>query len=79
MPKDLSSNPQHSPKEPGVDAYMYNVSIRRGSALEFPLLRRDTMTKATLVRTIFNRGWFIGSEVQSIVVMVGSMAASRQV
>jgi len=36
------------------------------------------MTKATLIRTAFNGGWLTGSEVQSIIVTVGSMAVSRQ-
>jgi hypothetical protein len=33
----------------------------------------------TLIRTTFNRGWLPGSEVQSIIVTVGSMAPSRQI
>jgi hypothetical protein len=36
------------------------------------------MTKATLIRTTFNEGWLTGSEVQSIIIMSGSKAASRQ-
>jgi hypothetical protein len=36
------------------------------------------MTKAILIRTTFNWGWLTGSEVQSIIIKVGSMAASRQ-
>jgi hypothetical protein len=36
------------------------------------------MTKATLMRTTFNWGWLTGSEVQSIIIKAGSMAASRQ-
>jgi hypothetical protein len=28
------------------------------------------MTKATLIRTTFNWGWFTGSEVQSIIIKV---------
>ena len=32
------------------------------------LLRTDTMTKATLVKTTFNWGWLTGSEVQSIII-----------
>jgi hypothetical protein len=36
------------------------------------------MAKATLIRTTFNWGWLTDSEVQSIIIMVGSMAASRQ-
>ena len=35
------------------------------------------MTKATLIRTL-NWGWLTGSEVQSIVIKAGNMAASRQ-
>jgi hypothetical protein len=35
------------------------------------------MTKATLKRT-FNWGWLTGSEVQSIIIKPGTMAASRQ-
>jgi hypothetical protein len=35
------------------------------------------MTKATLIRT-FNWGWLTGSEVQSIIIMAGSMVASKQ-
>jgi hypothetical protein len=31
----------------------------------------DTMTKATVVRRTFNRGWLTGSEVQSIIIKVG--------
>ena len=34
------------------------------------LLWTDTMTKATLIRTTFNWGCLIGSEVQSIIIMV---------
>jgi len=34
----------------------------------------DTVTKATLLRTTFNWGWLTGSEVQSIIIKVGSMA-----
>ena len=30
------------------------------------------MTKATLIRTPFNRGWLTGSEVQSIIIKVGT-------
>jgi hypothetical protein len=30
------------------------------------------MTEATLIRTTFNWGWLIGSEVQSIIIMVGA-------
>jgi hypothetical protein len=30
------------------------------------------MTKVTLIRTTFNWGWFIGSEVQSIIIKVGA-------
>jgi hypothetical protein len=30
------------------------------------------MTKATLIRTTFNCGWLIGSEVQSIIIKVGT-------
>jgi hypothetical protein len=33
--------------------------------------------KATLIRT-FNWGWLTGSELQSIIITAGSMAASRQ-
>ena len=29
-PEDLSSNPQHPHKKPGMDAYAYNISIERG-------------------------------------------------
>jgi hypothetical protein len=36
------------------------------------LLRIDTMTKATLIRTTFNWGWLTGSEVQSIIIKVGA-------
>ena len=36
------------------------------------------MTKATLIRTIFNWSWLTGSEGQSIIIKVGSVAASRQ-
>jgi hypothetical protein len=30
------------------------------------------MTKATLIRTTFNWGWLIGSEVQSIIINTGA-------
>jgi hypothetical protein len=30
------------------------------------------MTKASLIRTTFNWGWLTGSEVQSIIIKVGS-------
>jgi hypothetical protein len=30
------------------------------------------MTKATLIRTTFNWGWLTGSEVQSIIINVGT-------
>ena len=30
------------------------------------------MTNATLLKTTFNWGWFIGSEVQSIIINVGA-------
>ena len=36
------------------------------------LLSTDTMTKASLTRTIFNWGWLIGSEVQSSIIKVGT-------
>jgi hypothetical protein len=36
------------------------------------------MTKATLIRKTFNWGWLTGSEVQSIIIKAGNMAASRQ-
>ena len=36
------------------------------------LLLTDTMTKATLKRTIFNWGWLTGSEVQSIIIKRGT-------
>jgi hypothetical protein len=36
------------------------------------LLWIDTMTKATLTRTTFNWGWLTGSEVQSIIIVVGA-------
>jgi hypothetical protein len=36
------------------------------------------MTKATLTKKTFHRGWLIVPEVQSIIIMVGSMAASKQ-
>jgi hypothetical protein len=37
------------------------------------------MTKASLIRTIFNWDWLTGSEVQSIIIKApGNMAASRQ-
>ena len=43
------------------------------------LLWTGTTTKATLIRTTFNWGWLPGSEVQSIIIIAGSMAASRQI
>jgi len=36
------------------------------------LLSKDTMTKPTLIGTTFNWGWLIGSEVQSIIITVGT-------
>jgi hypothetical protein len=36
------------------------------------LMRTDTMTKATLIRTTFNWGWLTDSEVQSIVIKTGA-------
>jgi hypothetical protein len=36
------------------------------------------MTKTTLIRTTFNWGWLTGSEVQPLIIMAGSRAASRQ-
>jgi hypothetical protein len=36
------------------------------------------MTKASLIRTTLNCGWLTGSEVQSIIIKEGNMAASRQ-
>jgi hypothetical protein len=30
------------------------------------------MTKATLIRTTFHRGWLMGSEVQSVIISVGT-------
>ena len=36
------------------------------------LLCTDTMTKATLIRTIFNWGWCAGSEIQSSIIKVGT-------
>ena len=38
----------------------------------FLLLWRDTMTKTTLIRTIFNWDWLTGSEVLSIIIKVGA-------
>jgi hypothetical protein len=46
--------------------------------LGFPLQRRDTITKATIIRTTFNCDWLVGSEIQSIIIKAGSMTASRQ-
>jgi hypothetical protein len=36
------------------------------------LLETDTMTKATLIKTTFNWGWLISSEVQSIITKAGT-------
>jgi hypothetical protein len=36
------------------------------------------MTKATHIKTTFNWGWLTGSEVPSIIIMVGSMTASSR-
>ena len=36
------------------------------------------MTKASLIKNTFNWGWLTDSEVQTIIIMVGSMAVSRQ-
>ena len=38
--------------------------------LRLLLLRTDSMTKAILIRTAFNWGWLISSEVQSIIINV---------
>lgn len=35
------------------------------SSSGFPLLRTDTMAKATLIKTPFNSDWLTGSEVQA--------------
>jgi len=61
--------------------YYYQMHLRVAdmfNVLGFPLLRRDTMTKPTLIRKTFNWGWFTGSEVQSIIIKSGRIAASRQ-
>ena len=39
-----------------------------GVLVRVSLLRSDTMTKATLIRTTFNWGWLKGLEVQSIII-----------
>jgi hypothetical protein len=44
--------------------------------LGFPLLKRDTMTKATLIMTTCNWGWLTGSETQSIIIMAGAWQCS---
>ena len=36
------------------------------------LLWTDTMTKASIIKTTFNWGWLIGSEIQSIIIKVGA-------
>jgi hypothetical protein len=56
-------------KEVLWEIYLYRCYLR------FSLLWTDTMTKATLKRTTFNQGWLTGSEIQSIIIMAGSMAA----
>lgn len=42
------------------------------------LVRVLTMSKATLIRTGVNWGWFTGSEIQSFIMKAGSVAASGQ-
>ena len=41
-------------------------------------MRRNTMAKATLIRDTFNWAWLTGSEVLSIILIAGHMAACRQ-
>jgi hypothetical protein len=36
------------------------------------------MTMATLIKKTFNWGWLTVSEVQSIIIIMGSMVASQQ-
>jgi hypothetical protein len=36
------------------------------------MLGTDTMTKATLIKATLNWGWLTGSEVQSIIIKVGT-------
>jgi len=43
-----------------------------GDCLRVLLLRTDTMTKAPLIRATFNYGWLTGSEIQSIIIKVGT-------
>jgi hypothetical protein len=61
----------HSSKQKHVQAYHRNTSVLATNFyLRILLLLIDTMTKATLVRTTFNWGWLIGSDVQSIIIKV---------
>jgi hypothetical protein len=43
-----------------------------GILVRILLLWEDTVTKSTLIRTTFNWGWLTGSEVQSIIIKVGT-------
>ena len=60
-----------------VYLFIYLFIYLHHMLVEILLLWTDTMTKAILIRMIFNSGWLTGSEVQSIVIMMGSMAVSR--
>ena len=42
------------------------------SLVKVLLLRTDTVTKTTLIRTTYIWGWLPGSEVQSIIIKVGT-------
>ena len=48
---------------------MYTLYAVLGRVL---LLRTDTMTKTTLLRTTFNWGWLTGAEFQCIIIKVGT-------
>jgi hypothetical protein len=49
-----------------------------GIIVTFPLLGRDSMAKTAYRRKHFIKGLFIVSEGDSMTIMLGSMAASRQ-
>ena len=52
-------------------------SLEKDSVLGFHCCE-GTLTKVTLIKKTFNWDWLIVSEVQSIFIMAGSMATSRQ-
>ena len=63
-------------EEERLEDQLFRAILSYMTALGFPLLRKGTMTKATLIRTTFSWGWLTGSGVQSIFIMAGSTAGS---